>query len=228
MVYLGLQDDDEHGYDGYDAPYDTRQDESYPQGPVGGGGPGVGPGVAGGPGYGPGGHGPDPGYGPDDPYAAPRVPEGPHGVDVRPLGGTQPDPRSVAVRDRPVARAGEPTVRALPREDQPSGVSVSRPGVVRAVPTTAGKVHVVEPRGFNDAQEVGDRVKANQPVILNLQGSTKELRRRLIDFASGLAYAVDGSMTRVADAVFLISPVNVEISDGEKERLEAKGLYRRD
>ena len=127
-----------------------------------------------------------------------------------------------------MARAGEPTVRALPREDQPSGVSVSRPGVVRAVPTTAGKVHVVEPRGFNDAQEVGDRVKANQPVILNLQGSTKELRRRLIDFASGLAYAVDGSMTRVADAVFLISPVNVEISDGEKERLEAKGLYRRD
>jgi cell division inhibitor SepF len=229
MVYLGLQDDDEYGYDNYDAHYD----DSYPQGPVGGPGPG-GPG-AGAPTGGPAGGamGRAPGYGPesghDDPYAVARGPEGPHGVDVRTLGGGTPDPRSVAVRDRPsVGTIGEPTVRALPREEQPSGVSVSRPGVVRAVPTTTGKVHVVEPRGFNDAQEVGDRVKANQPVILNLQGSTKELRRRLIDFASGLAYAAGGSMSRVADAVFLISPVNVELSEDEKERLETRGLYRRD
>jgi|GEM_PF-78395 len=217
MVYLGLQDDDEYGYD---APYDPRHDEGYSHGQGGGAPGGGGPGGAGG--------GPAQGYGPDDPYATPRMPEGPHGVDVRTLGGAQSDARSVAVRDRPRTVVGEPTVRALPREDQPSGVSVTRPGVVRAVPTTSGRVHVVEPRGFNDAQEVADRVKANQPVILNLQGSTKELRRRLIDFASGLAYAVGGSMSRVADAVFLISPVNVEISDVEKERLEAKGLYRHD
>ena len=220
MVYLGLQDDDEYGYDApYDAPYDPRHDDGYAQGPAGGGPAGGGP-VGG---------GPHQGYGADDPYATARVPEGSHGGDVRTLGGTQPDARSVGVRDRPGGvGVGQPTVRPLPREEPPSGVSISRPGVVRAVSTAAGKVHVVEPRGFNDAQEVGDRVKANQPVILNLQGSTKELRRRLIDFASGLAYAVDGSMTRVADAVFLISPVNVEISDVEKERLEAKGLYRRD
>ncbi len=234
MVYLGLQDDDEYGYDSYDAHYD----DSYPQGPVGqgpsagpGGQMGRGPGMQGGgmQGGGAGGPGYGPESGPDDPYASPRGPEGPHGVDVRTLGGT-PDARSVAVRDRPSSMntMGEPTVRALPRDDQPSGVSVSRPGTVRAVPTTAGKVHVVEPRGFNDAQEVGDRVKANQPVILNLQGSTKELRRRLIDFASGLAYANGGSMSRVADAVFLISPINVELSEDEKERLETRGLYRRD
>ncbi len=123
---------------------------------------------------------------------------------------------------------GEPTVRPLPRDEQPSGVSVSRPAVVRAVPTTAGKVHVVEPRGFNDAQEVGDRVKANQAVILNLQASPKELRRRLIDFSSGLAYAMGGSMSRVADAVFLITPLNVQLSEEEKDRLEARGLYQRD
>lgn len=241
MVYLGLQDDDEYGYDGgYDAPYDPRADDSYPRGPVGGGpgggGPGGGGSMGGGPmgggqpGTGPNGpgYGGDPRGGHDDPYAAPRIPEGPHGVDVRPIGGGTSDPRTIAVRDRPSTMMGEPTVRALPRDDQPSGVSVSRPGVVRAVPTTSGKVHVVEPRGFNDAQEVGDRVKANQPVILNLQGSTKELRRRLIDFASGLAYAVGGSMSRVADAVFLISPVDVELSEDEKDRLETRGLYRRD
>ena len=237
MVYLGLQDDDEYGYDNYDA----RYDESYPQGPAGGvsgvgvagdGGP-AGRGQGGGASMGQGpppGRGPTGGHsGPDDPYAAPGGFEGPHGVDVRTLGGGAPDPRTVALRDRPAAGlAGEPTVRALPRDEQPSGVTVSRPGVVRAVPTTTGKVHVVEPRGFNDAQEVGDRVKANEPVILNLQGSTKELRRRLIDFASGLAYAAGGSMSRVADAVFLISPVNVELSEAEKERLETRGLYRRD
>jgi cell division inhibitor SepF len=224
MVYLGLQDDDEYGYDGYgDGHYDPHyQDGGYAPGP------GAGPGPESG-GYGADARPPAA----DDAYASPRPgAEGPHGVDVRPIGGAQPDQRSVAVRDRPALMGGEPTVRALPREDQPSGVSISRPGggsgVVRAVPTTAGKVHVVEPRGFNDAQEVGDRVKANQAVILNLQGSTKELRRRLIDFASGLAYAVGGSMSRVAEAVFLISPVDVELSEEEKERLEARGLYRRD
>lgn len=218
MVYLGLQDDDEYGYDGgSDAQYDARADDSYPRGPMGAG-------PVGGPGGSAVTH---PGYGSEDPYAAPRPSEGPHGVDVRPIGGVNPESRVVAVRDRP-GTMGEPAVRALPRDAQPSGVSVSRPGTVRTVPTTTGKVHVVEPRGFNDAQEVGDRVKANQPVILNLQGSTRELRRRLIDFASGLAYAAGGSMLRVADAVFLISPPNVELSEDEKDRLETRGLYRRD
>ena len=102
------------------------------------------------------------------------------------------------------------------------------PSVVRTMPSasTAARVHVVEPRGFNDAQEVGDRLKANQPVILNLQGLDRDLQRRLIDFSSGLAYALGGSMSRVADQVFLLTPSNVEVSQEEKERLQARGLYR--
>ena len=96
------------------------------------------------------------------------------------------------------------------------------------MPTTAAKVHVVEPHGFNDAPEIGDRVKENQAVILNLQGVSKELQRRLIDFSSGLAFAVGGSMSRVAEAVFLITPMNVKLSEEEKERLQARGLYKRD
>ncbi len=130
------------------------------------------------------------------------------------------------VRVTPADPSGSnPLVRAV-RED-PSGVTVSRPAVVRTVgPTTAARVHIVEPHGFNDAQEVGDRLKANQPVILNLQGISKELQRRLIDFSSGLAYAVGGSMARVADQVFLLTPSNVEVSQEEKERLQARGLYR--
>ncbi|MEZ5169846.1 MAG: cell division protein SepF [Acidimicrobiia bacterium] len=129
-----------------------------------------------------------------------------------------------------------PTVRTLPRqgdsdpgeqggEPRPAAEPV-RPSTIRAVETTRSRVHVVEPHGFNDAQEVGDRLKAGQPVIINIQGLSRDLQRRLIDFSSGLAYAVEGSMSRVADQVFLLAPDNVEVSEEEKERLQARGLYR--
>ncbi len=98
-------------------------------------------------------------------------------------------------------------------------------GAVRAV--APAKVHVVEPRSFNDAQDVGDRLKTGTPVILNLQGLDKELQRRLIDFSSGLCYATAGTMSKAADQVFLLTPPNVEVTDDEKERLRDRGLYRR-
>ena len=94
-------------------------------------------------------------------------------------------------------------------------------------PPSGARVHVVEPHGFNDAQEVGDRLKADQPVIINLQGLSRDLQRRMIDFSSGLTYAVGGSMSRVADQVFLLTPSNVEVSQEEKERLQARGLVSR-
>jgi cell division inhibitor SepF len=116
-------------------------------------------------------------------------------------------------------------VRPVARDDA-ADVSPQRASVIRTVPTSSARVHVVEPKGFNDAQEVGDRLKANQPVILNLQGVTRDLQRRLIDFSSGLAYAVGGSMSRVAEQVFLVTPSNVDVSPEEKEQLQARGLYR--
>ncbi len=102
-----------------------------------------------------------------------------------------------------------------------------RPSVVRPFtqPPTA-KVHVTVPVGFNDAQEIGDKLKANQPVIVNLQGIDRELSRRLIDFSSGLTYGLGGAMERVADQVFLLTPSNVEVSPEEKRRLQERGLYR--
>jgi cell division inhibitor SepF len=126
----------------------------------------------------------------------------------------------------PEYSAPEPPPRPSGREE-PSGVSAPRPAVVRTIgPASAARVHVVEPESFNDVQEVGDRLKASQPVILNLQGLSRELGRRLIDFSSGLAYALGGTMARVGDDVFLITPSNVEISQEEKERLQARGLYQ--
>jgi cell division inhibitor SepF len=117
-------------------------------------------------------------------------------------------------------------VRTLPRED--SGITIQqRPSVVRQIaPVSSPRVHLVAPTGFNDAKEIGDRLKSSQPVILNLQGVDRELCRRLIDFASGVTYGLGGQMEKAADQVFLLTPTNVEVSAEEKRRLQERGLYR--
>ena len=83
---------------------------------------------------------------------------------------------------------------------------------------TAAKPHAVSPGSFNEAQEIGDRFKSGQPVIVNLQGVDKDLRRRLVDFASGLCYALAGKMDRVADQVYLLTPADVEVSQDDTRR----------
>ena len=87
------------------------------------------------------------------------------------------------------------------------------------------RVHLVLPRSFNDAQQVADRFKDGVPVILNLQSCDQELAKRLIDFTSGLTYALDGGMQRVADKVFLLTPRNVEVSAEERARLLERGGF---
>jgi cell division inhibitor SepF len=87
------------------------------------------------------------------------------------------------------------------------------------------RVHLVIPKSFNDAQDVADKFKDSIPVILNLQGTDNELSKRLIDFASGLTYALDGGMQRIADKVFLLTPRNVEVSAEERARLIEKGFF---
>jgi cell division inhibitor SepF len=112
------------------------------------------------------------------------------------------------------AQASKPRLR---------GVAGGATPVVAAGPAT---VHLVVPRSFNDAQQIADKFKESIPVILNLQGSDQELSKRLIDFASGLTYALDGGMQRVADKVFLLTPRNVEVSAEERARwLEHGGFY---
>ena len=87
------------------------------------------------------------------------------------------------------------------------------------------QVHLVIPKSFNDAQQIADQFKDAIPVILNLQGSDTDLSKRLIDFASGLTYALDGGMQRIADKVFLLTPRNVEVSAEERARLIEKGFF---
>ena len=92
-------------------------------------------------------------------------------------------------------------------------------------PGLGPRMHLVIPRSFNDAQQIADRFKQEIPVILNLQSSDQELSKRLIDFASGLTYALDGGMQRVADKVFLLTPRNVEVSAEERARLLERGGF---
>ncbi len=87
------------------------------------------------------------------------------------------------------------------------------------------RVHLVIPKSFNDAQQVADRFKDSIPVVLNLQGTDTDLAKRLIDFASGLTYALDGGMQRIADKVFMLTPRNVEISAEERAQLIEKGFF---
>jgi cell division inhibitor SepF len=79
------------------------------------------------------------------------------------------------------------------------------------------------PTSFNQAQDVADRYKGSQPVIMNLQGADRDLSRRLIDFASGLCYGLGGQMERVANQVYLLTPTNVEVSPEERRRLHERG-----
>lgn len=143
------------------------------------------------------------------------------------------EPATAPLTARRYAEPSEGTSVAAVRpvrepQEPPNGVTVQpRPAVVRPItPTHAAKVYVVAPSKFADAQEIGDRFKNGQPVIVNLQGNDRELARRMIDFCSGVTYALSGSMDKVADQVFLLTPSNVEVSAEEKRRLQERGLYR--
>ena len=87
------------------------------------------------------------------------------------------------------------------------------------------RVHLVLPKSFNDAQQIADRFKDNIPVVINLQTSDSDLSKRLIDFASGLTYALNGGMQRIADKVFMLTPANVSISAEERAQLIEKGFF---
>ncbi|MHB8190340.1 MAG: cell division protein SepF [Ferrimicrobium sp.] len=90
------------------------------------------------------------------------------------------------------------------------------------------KIHLVLPTKYADVQEIGDRLKSDQPVIVNLEGVDKELRRRIIDFSSGLTYALEGKLKEISTSVFLLSPQRVEVADEEmfrlRQRTVAKGV----
>lgn len=133
-----------------------------------------------------------------------------------------PAPRSATVSRISERRRARSEIDDIFADDEPA----PRPRRLRPVENGADvRVHLVTPYSFNDAQEVADRFKQGVPVILNLQTTEGELAKRLIDFASGLTYALDGGMQKVAEKTFLLTPRNVEVSAEEKARLVEKGFF---
>jgi cell division inhibitor SepF len=156
----------------------------------------------------------------DEPEATSRPSRGPRDVEPRPTGGSQrgwepeaePTVRTVSARPSFPSRDfdASPSRRAANGRSDDSGVQVrptqtSQPAL-RTVPGGSMEPHTVRPRRFDQAQEVADKFKDGQPVIMNLEGTEREIARRLIDFASGICYALDGSMEKVATGVYLLKP----------------------
>jgi cell division inhibitor SepF len=137
--------------------------------------------------------------------------------------------RTSALGDDPGTVALRPVGPTAPGHGEQSGgvKPIPRP-VQRLQPTREQRVHIIEPMEFGDGQEIADRIKDGQPVVLSIVSTDAAVGRRIIDFCSAVAYMTGGRMQRIAVKVFLLTPANVEVSDAEKRRLQERGLYQRE
>jgi cell division inhibitor SepF len=157
----------------------------------------------------------------DSAYDDPSGPDPEVRIVNRPTQPTQPD----VVVNRTVRAVPITATSGISPRDVPDAVELRpmRSSVVRPLPkAAAAKPHTIAPSSFNAAQEVGDRFKQNQPVILNLFGLDRDLARRLIDFASGVCYALGGQMEKITNGVYLLIPANVEVSPEDRRRLSER------
>ena len=148
-----------------------------------------------------------------------RQPSRPPSSTVRPVAPTsQSSTVRVVPADQPAPVRPERVSTAAPGSRSGGPSTVDGASAIRIVESVPTKPFAVSPTSFNEAQAIGDRFKVGQPVIVNLQGVERDLRRRLVDFASGLCYALGGKMDRVADQVYLLSPADVEVSSDDARR----------
>ena len=97
--------------------------------------------------------------------------------------------------------------------------------VVNIHATTQLKVVLVKPEHFEDASTIADHLNNKRTVVLNLESTNKEVSRRLVDFLSGVAYANNGQIKRVANSTFIITPYNVDIMGDLLDELENNGAF---
>lgn len=121
------------------------------------------------------------------------------------------DPEYSSETQRPAARPMRIDDTGAARRPDDSGLQVRPVGTARTSPTvrtipSSGETVTVRPRNFNQAQEIADHFKDGVPVIVNLEGADREMSRRIIDFASGMCYALSGTMEKVGSGVYLLKP----------------------
>jgi FtsZ-interacting cell division protein YlmF len=155
---------------------------------------------------------------------------------VRPLGpegaGTMPPERGGVVAGRRVEPPAAQRRRiSSDRSHAEAGVLVRETGsgfdesIFSEPAPMMPETDVIVARTFSDAQRLADNLRANTAVVLDLRSTEPEMVRRLVDFSSGLTYALDGSMRKVAQGVILVSPPRYHLSEDEKARLADMGLY---
>ena len=97
--------------------------------------------------------------------------------------------------------------------------------VVNIHATTQLKVVLVKPERFENASEIADHLKEKRTVVLNLESTNKDVARRLIDFLSGVAYAGEGKIKKIAANTYIITPYHVDIEGDLIDELESSGMY---
>ncbi|HEX6262042.1 MAG TPA: cell division protein SepF [Actinomycetota bacterium] len=125
----------------------------------------------------------------------------------------------------------QPTPRRPSRSEpvvltqQASGPESTVRTIAQPRKASAGTIHRAEPKRFNEARDLGEKFKDGVPVIMNLQQTEDSIARRLVDFASGLVFGLDGKIELVATRVYLLTPSEVEVSAEERERLRDTGFF---
>jgi len=146
--------------------------------------------------------------------------------------GSGPPPGAAQPRIRPAdagrgPRRVEPPDPARRRSSSSFGRSVAgvtlRPGEYGD--TAVGHAEIIAAHSFGDAKRLADMIRERIPVLVNLRDTEPEMVRRLVDFSSGLIYALDGTMRKVSEGVILVSPPRVVLSPEEERRLADLGLY---
>ena len=127
-------------------------------------------------------------------------------------------PRAVERRERPARSEAQYNLPA-PEPERRSNK------VVNIHTTTQLQVVLVKPERFENASEIADHLREKRTVVLNLESTNKEIARRLLDFLSGVAYANEGKIKKVAISTYIITPYNVDILGDLIDELENNGLY---
>ena len=110
-------------------------------------------------------------------------------------------------------------------EDHRVKVEDRRNKVVNIHATTQLKVVLVKPERFENASEIADHLKDKRTVVLNLESTNKDIARRLVDFLSGVAYAGEGKIKKIAANTYIITPYSVDLMGDLIDELESSGLY---
>ena len=118
-----------------------------------------------------------------------------------------------------------PRGREAPTEERRPRSEDRRNKVVNIHATTQLKVVLVKPERFENASEIADHLKEKRTVVINLESTNKDIARRLVDFLSGVAYAGEGKIKKVAAHTYIITPYHVDIEGDLIDELENNGLY---